>query len=93
MLDLLPRPCSDCVIDTLEGPGISKSQCPKCHQPGWKKDLVFNHQLNNVVDTTMKLQAAATAGEPEQMGRQLHAVLSGTACGLLSALPSKVLLL
>ncbi|GAB4820683.1 hypothetical protein N2152v2_007729 [Parachlorella kessleri] len=40
----------DCVIATLEGPGIIKSQCPTCKQPGWKKDLVFNHTINNAVE-------------------------------------------
>jgi hypothetical protein len=55
-------PCSDCVIKTLEGPGISKSQCPDCQQPGWKKDLVFNHTINNLVEKARPLMAAA-AGE------------------------------
>jgi BRCA1 C Terminus (BRCT) domain len=42
--------CSECVIKTLEGIGISTSQCPTCKQPGWKKDLKPNHQINNAVD-------------------------------------------
>ena len=42
--------CSNCVLATLEGPGITQSECPVCKQPGWKKDLRFNHVLNNVVE-------------------------------------------
>jgi hypothetical protein len=30
------------VAGTLEGPGISKSECPTCGLPVWKKDLVHN---------------------------------------------------
>lgn len=46
------------MIDTLEGPGIIKSQCPTCKAPGWKKDLIFNHAINNIVDHLTKWGAA-----------------------------------
>lgn len=39
--------CRSCVIATMEGPGIVKSQCPTCGVPGWKKELVSNHTINN----------------------------------------------
>ena len=58
--------CSDCVISTLEGPGISKSECPTCKQPGWKNDLRFNHVLNNTVDhiTGLQQRLGHAAGPP-----------------------------
>ncbi len=41
---------SDCVRQTLEGPGITVSQCPTCKQPGWKKELQPAHKLASLVD-------------------------------------------
>lgn len=58
----LPPHCSECVIDTLEGPGIAKSQCPSCQQPGWKKDLVPNYTVNNSVEHVQQLMAGIGAG-------------------------------
>jgi len=41
--------CSGCVIQTLEGIGITASQCPVCLQPAWKNDLHTNHLIMNAV--------------------------------------------
>ena len=41
--------CSGCVIRTLEGIGITASQCPVCLQPAWKNDLHTNHLIMNAV--------------------------------------------
>lgn len=59
--------CRECVINTLEGPGIVKSQCPACKQPAWKKDLHTNHKYTAVADAAAQLQdllqqGACTAG-------------------------------
>ncbi len=45
-----------CVISTIEGPGITKSECPTCHQPGWKKDLQTNHKFNSIACAVKKLK-------------------------------------
>ncbi|CAL8465554.1 g5090 [Coccomyxa elongata] len=42
--------CYDCVLQTLEGPGITVSQCPTCKQPGWKKELQPAHKFSSLVD-------------------------------------------
>lgn len=47
----------ECVVDTLEGPGIVKSQCPTCRQPAWKKELKTNHKYLALADTTAQLTA------------------------------------
>lgn len=72
---------SECVINTLEGPGISTSECPACHKPGWKNDLRYNHKYNNLVEQALGLQAewqkqrpkrqaaAAGPGAPGDSGR------------------------
>ena len=67
----LPYPCSiellqlvlrwmacyrQCVISTIEGPGITKSECPTCHQPGWKKDLQTNHKFKSIASAIQKLK-------------------------------------
>lgn len=46
----------DCVIDTLEGPGIVKSECPQCHQPAWKKDLQPCHKYSNLLEGLARLR-------------------------------------
>lgn len=46
---------SDCVVATLEGPGIAKSECPTCHQPVWKKDLKRNLTYENLIDKVTHL--------------------------------------
>lgn len=51
---LLPR---ECVVDTLEGPGIVRSQCPICNQPAWKKELKTNYKYLSLADTTAQLTA------------------------------------
>ncbi|KAK9844553.1 hypothetical protein WJX74_003980 [Apatococcus lobatus] len=48
--------CRDCVINTIEGPGITKSECPTCHQPGWKKDLQTNHKFKSIASAVQKLK-------------------------------------
>lgn len=44
------------MLSRLEGPGINTSECPCCHQPGWKNDLHTNHQLNNAVERLKELK-------------------------------------
>ncbi|KAK9810699.1 hypothetical protein WJX73_000417 [Symbiochloris irregularis] len=53
--------CRQCVLDTLEGPGITASECPVCHQPCWKKDLRPDHQSQTIADLC---QQWLNAGEP-----------------------------
>jgi hypothetical protein len=48
--------CRECVLKTIEGPGISKSECPTCHQPGWKNDLLPNLKYANVLEHTLRVQ-------------------------------------
>jgi hypothetical protein len=45
------------VVDTLEGPGIVKSQCPICEQPAWKKELKTNHKYLGLADAAAQLTA------------------------------------
>jgi hypothetical protein len=47
----------ECVVDTLEGPGIVKSQCPICKQPAWKKELKTNHKYLGLADAAAQLTA------------------------------------
>eukprot|EP00884_Botryococcus_braunii_P007197 jgi/Botrbrau1/16479/Bobra.0142s0073.1 len=47
--------CSGCVLGTLEGPGINKSQCPICGEPAWKKDLRFNVLYQSLVNALRPL--------------------------------------
>jgi hypothetical protein len=49
--------CRECVVDTLEGPGIVRSQCPICKQPAWKKELKTNYKYLALADTTAQLTA------------------------------------
>ncbi|GIL86180.1 hypothetical protein Vretimale_13804 [Volvox reticuliferus] len=56
--------CYDCAIATLEGPGISQSECPTCKGKYWKRDLRPNPQMMAVVEHTQKLLSIA----------ELHAV-------------------
>ena len=42
--------CRECIYCRLEGKGITKSECPECHQPAWRKDLVFNNKYASIVD-------------------------------------------
>lgn len=53
-----------CILGKLEGPGITKSECPICHQPAWKKDLRPNQKYTNLANIfRAHLQAAdAPAG-------------------------------
>lgn len=46
----------DCVTPTLEGPGITQSQCPTCRMPVWKKDLRKNCTYEKAIEA---LKAAA----------------------------------
>ena len=45
-----PYICRACVIATLEGPGITRSQCPTCHVPGWKNNLATNHLIKGLTE-------------------------------------------
>ncbi|EFJ46032.1 BRCA1-like protein [Volvox carteri f. nagariensis] len=47
--------CYECAIATLEGPGISQSECPKCKAKYWKRDLKPNPQMMAVVEHTQKI--------------------------------------
>lgn len=62
------------MIDTLEGPGIVKSQCPCCAQPAWKKELKTNHKYSALADA-----ASALAGLLQQ---QQHEVDKGGCAGV-----------
>ncbi|BDA49917.1 hypothetical protein COCOBI_15-0450 [Coccomyxa sp. Obi] len=73
--------CYDCVLQTLEGPGITVSQCPTCKQPGWKKELQPAHKLSSLVDHLrtlliqmgMPLQAEVEdcrSGSKQQQGKK-----------------------
>ena len=50
--------CRQCVVDTLEGPGIIKSECPRCHRPAWKRDLHVNHKKAAMMHHLQALLAA-----------------------------------
>jgi hypothetical protein len=65
--------CRECVVDTLEGPGIVKSQCPICKQPAWKKELRTNHKYLALSDATAQLSALLQ----QPGGRQLHPCTTG----------------
>lgn len=65
---------SECVIDTLEGPGIVKSECPTCRAPVWKKELRRAHAFENLIAALRELES------------QLAAQPAGTLCSLLVAL-------
>lgn len=56
--------CRECVVDTLEGPGIVKSQCPSCKQPAWKKDLKTNYKYLALADAAAQLRSILQ--EPQQ---------------------------
>ncbi|PRW56179.1 hypothetical protein C2E21_5041 [Chlorella sorokiniana] len=63
--------CRECVIATLEGPGISKSECPVCHKPGWKNDLKVSYTVNNALVHAAGLRAEVQRGrEAEARLRQ-----------------------
>ena len=57
-----PPTRSECVIATLEGPGISKSECPVCHKPGWKNDLKVSYTVNNALVHAAGLRAEVQRG-------------------------------
>lgn len=38
-----------CITAKIEGPGISRSECPLCRQPVWKKDLKGNAKYASLV--------------------------------------------
>eukprot|EP00798_Chlamydomonas_sp_ICE-L_P009040 gene9040-16162_t len=70
--------CRDCVISTIEGKGITASQCPECGQPAWKKDLTHNCKLEGIVEqvaATQKMLLARKAYPPTQdaSGPKIHA--------------------
>lgn len=58
------------MTDTLEGPGIVKSQCPACKQPAWKQDLHNNHKYTAVAEATACLQQLLRAGASRTAGVQ-----------------------
>lgn len=89
--------CRECVVDTLEGPGIVKSQCPICKQPAWKKELKTNHKYLGLADAAAQLTALlqqqgrlahkpGTASKQEQQ-QQLDAAQT---CGRRKRIPAKV---
>lgn len=49
--------CYECVIATIEGPGISTSFCPTCRQHFWKKDLTLNCQAVGIVEAVQGISA------------------------------------
>ncbi|GLI68369.1 hypothetical protein VaNZ11_012693 [Volvox africanus] len=51
--------CYDCAIATLEGPGISQSECPTCKGKYWKRDLRPNPQMMAVVEHTQRILSIA----------------------------------
>jgi hypothetical protein len=55
--------CRGCVVGTLEGPGITSSQCPTCARPAWKRDLAPNHKYQALVE---QLQGLARALQQEE---------------------------
>ncbi|KAL6776020.1 hypothetical protein ACKKBG_A19475 [Auxenochlorella protothecoides x Auxenochlorella symbiontica] len=57
--------CRVCVVERLEGPGVTSSMCPTCRQPAWKNDLVYNHRMANVVES-VKCLAGVTCGPLKQ---------------------------
>jgi hypothetical protein len=54
------------VVDTLEGPGITASQCPTCARPAWKRDLAPNHKYQALVEQLQGLARALQQEEAEQ---------------------------
>jgi hypothetical protein len=58
----------ECVINTLEGPGINKSECPVCRQPLWKKDLAKDHQYAALAEAVQPLAIQTTPDDPLQLG-------------------------
>lgn len=66
-------------MDTLEGPGIVKSQCPICRQPAWKKELRTNHKYLALSDATAQLAALLQQGG-WTAGVSLHACASQQKC-------------
>ncbi|KAG1666872.1 hypothetical protein FOA52_013505 [Chlamydomonas sp. UWO 241] len=68
--------CWDCIISTLEGPGVTASRCPACHIPGWKKDLHKNCTYEKVVDALKVAgQALDAPGGGHGLGALGHGVL------------------
>ncbi|KAL4457738.1 hypothetical protein ABPG75_012603 [Micractinium tetrahymenae] len=58
--------CYECVIDTLEGPGINKSVCPQCSQPCWKKELHRNYTFNSLVGPLERAVASVQSGSGDE---------------------------
>jgi hypothetical protein len=46
----------DCVVKTLEGPGIVRSQCPQCGIPAWKRELRKNWLYDKTVNSLRAAQ-------------------------------------
>jgi hypothetical protein len=49
--------CFDCICGVLEGPGVTQSRCPLCHQPVWKRELSRNHKYANLVQLLLAFEA------------------------------------
>lgn len=84
------------MVDTLEGPGIVRSQCPTCKQPAWKKHLKTNHKYLGLADAAAQLTAllqqqgawcmlarAKSADHGRASGGSRHSVAVAEACLLL----------
>jgi len=68
----LATACRQCVAESLEGPGVTASQCPTCARPGWLRELLPNRTLAALV---------ACLAEAERAGAQVqaqHSVCSRT---------------
>ena len=91
------------MIATLEGPGISKSECPVCHKPCWKNDLSTSYTVNNALvhaagltaevqrgrEAERRLRQRRAAGEPPAAMEALGAARPGSA-GALAAAPARL---
>jgi len=65
--------CRECIIGTLEGPGISSSHCPTCRQPVWKNELMHNTKYGNLVSAVKalsRLQDSSSQQKLEQAASQ-----------------------
>eukprot|EP00775_Hariotina_reticulata_P002613 gene2613-biopygen4200 len=76
--DELACPIWDCIINTLEGPGIVKSQCFVCKQPAWKKELVRNHKYDAIKESLLQLAGILQLQGHVEEAQQDEEQLAGT---------------
>jgi hypothetical protein len=69
-----------CVTSTLEGKGVTRSECPACHMPAWKKDLRKNCTYEKIAEALQVACRVLEANNNESKFSQHYIISSMPLC-------------